>query len=236
MTVIDFNTEKGIYLFKMHDLDTEYHSHPAIEIILVERGSFQMKTEGQEYTNLKFAVIDANKEHRLYAKDCDLRVLMVEHHSQFTKRILQSHNVELPEGYYQTATRFPSALLNKIQSELLDAETPTEYDPRIADIIDYVDNHELDYRTMLATLKPMVNLSESRISHLFKANVGLSLKKYLVWSKLRNTIKQHLDREEDLFSALIRSGFYDQPHFSNTFKSMLGINPTRVYNSRTLQG
>ena len=88
---------------------------------------------------------------------------------------------------------------------------------------------------MLNTLTQVVHLSESRLSHLFKAKVGISLKKYMVWCKLRSTIDQHLDKKEDLFSSLIQSGFYDQPHFSKAFKTMLGVKPSNVYNSRTVQ-
>jgi AraC-like DNA-binding protein len=87
----------------------------------------------------------------------------------------------------------------------------------------------------MKTLQGVVFLSESRLSHLFKENIGISLKKYLLWNKLKKTVKQHLTEKEDLFTSLIKAGFYDQPHFSKAFKTMLGVKPTKAYNSRTLQ-
>jgi methylphosphotriester-DNA--protein-cysteine methyltransferase len=68
-----------------------------------------------------------------------------------------------------------------------------------------------------------------------KSSIGISLKKYLIWSKLKSTIKNHLENNDDLFSALIKSGFYDQPHFSKNFKCMLGVKPSKVYKSRIIQ-
>ncbi|WP_367281876.1 AraC family transcriptional regulator [Tunicatimonas pelagia] len=37
------------------------------------------------------------------------------------------------------------------------------------------------------------------------------------------------------FSASLTCGFYDQAHFSKTFKERLGISPSEAYNSRMLQ-
>ncbi len=33
----------------------------------------------------------------------------------------------------------------------------------------------------------------------------------------------------------IESGFFDQAHMIKSFKSVLGVNPSKAYNSRTLQ-
>ncbi|HAA16268.1 MAG TPA: hypothetical protein DCE41_33025, partial [Cytophagales bacterium] len=128
------------------------------------------------------------------------------------------------------------ALLQAISAQLSARSLGDAYEPRVRTVVRYLGTHTLDYEHMLETLSELVHLSSSRISHLFKQEVGISLKKYLLWCRLRATIQQHLHSSQDLLASLFQSGFHDQPHFSKAFKSMLGVNPSFAYNSRTVQG
>lgn len=126
-------------------------------------------------------------------------------------------------------------MLEKLKRQVLHNNFGTDYDKRVTTIIDYLNNHQLEYEQLIETIEKVVNLSPSRLSHLFKENTGISLKKYLVWCKLKTTINQYLGENEGIFTSLIQSGFYDQPHFSRAFKTMLGVKPSTVYNSRIIQ-
>jgi AraC-like DNA-binding protein len=236
MKVLDFAIEKGLYVFELESIQTGFHSHPAIEIIYASKGSFSCWTKDKAYTNLTFAIIDSNVTHRLSATDCKLEVVMIEGNMHLARAMIAGNNMKFTEGvycqeYHQNQTQF----INKLRDYISKQPCKSGYDPRVARMINFLDNHELDYKVMMKTLQELVFLSESRLSHLFKENVGISLKKYLLWSKLKKTIHQHLSENEDLFTSLIEAGFYDQPHFSKAFKTMLGVNPTKVYNSRTVQ-
>lgn len=236
MTVEDFNTDKGLYIFKFDNFETVYHSHPAIEIILAENGTFTLWTQNSEYQNLKFALVEANQKHKLSSTDCELKVIMIEHHKKFVKEILVLNGINSEMGFYfQTTKGNEKKIIQEIIQKIKNYEFLMEYDERILATIKYLNNNKLEYKQMIKTLQSVTNLSESRLSHLFTSNLGISLKKYLIWTKLKLTIKQHLNGKDDLFSSLISSGFYDQPHFSKSFKSMLGVKASKAYNSRTLQ-
>jgi AraC-like DNA-binding protein len=236
MIVTDFNIDKGLYVFQLDNFETTFHSHPAIEILIAEEGMFTIWVESTEYSNLKFAVIDANRKHKLFSSNCILKLIMIEHNSQCIKSNLAFNNLWLENGFYlQSTLKNEQEIVDSIIHKITNNEISTEYDARILAVLKYIDRYGLDYNVMIKTLQNVTNLSESRLSHLFKSNLGISLKKYLIWVKLKSTIKQHLHKQEDLFSALIKSGFYDQPHFSKNFKAMLGIKPSKAYNSRTLQ-
>lgn len=236
MTVDEFNTDKGLYIFGFDNFDTTFHSHPAIEIIEAQNGTFTLWTENAEHKSLLFAVIKANEKHKLSSTDCTLKVTMIEHHNKLVTDILSHNNINFDNGFYfQTAPVKEGNIIQKIVQRIKDCEFTNEYDERILAIVYYLNNNDLEYDQMIKTLKSVTNLSESRLSHLFKTNLGISLKRYLVWTKLKSTIKQHLNQKVDLFSSLIKSGFYDQPHFSRNFKAMLGVKASKAYNSRTLQ-
>jgi AraC-like DNA-binding protein len=236
MTVEDFNTIKGLYIFRFDNIDTSFHSHPAIEIIIAEKGTFTLCIDSTEFQRLKFAVIEANKKHKLSSTDCDLTIIMVEHHNKFIIDKFISNGIHIDIGLHlQAIQQNARDITNDIIQNLKDDELPMEYDERIAAVIKNLDNNDLEYGLMTKTLQRITNLSESRLSHLFKHNTGISVKKYLIWTRLKSTIKQHLKNQEDLFGSLLKSGFYDQPHFTRNFKAMLGVKPSKAYNSRMLQ-
>lgn len=236
MTVKEFNLDKGLYVFEFETLETEFHSHPTIEIIIAINNNFTLYTEKETHTNLKFAIIAANQKHKLSSTGCKLKIVMIEHHNKFITENLKLAGIDLNNGYFlKPKNDSEENHINKLVLSIKKDQTVIEYDNRIYETIDYLNKNDLEYSSMTKTLCKITNLSESRLSHLFKSNIGISLKKYLIWNKLKSTIKQHLDDKDDLFSALINNGFYDQPHFSNSFKNMLGVNPSKAYNSRNLQ-
>ncbi len=236
MKAKEFNTNKGLYIFEFEDLETEIHSHPTVEIIIAKTGDFTLWTDTEAHNNLKFAIIPANQRHKLSSTNCELKIIMIEHHKKLVFDHMNLADVDLSNGYYlQSKPEKEVIQINNLVQKIRSGQALHDYDYRISETIDYLNQNDLEYDLMIKTLRAITNLSESRLSHLFKSNIGISLKKYLIWSKLKSTIKIHLDSKVDLFSALIKSGFYDQPHFSKSFKSMLGVKPSKAYNSRNLQ-
>jgi AraC-like DNA-binding protein len=235
MTVETFDTVTGLYIFKFDNLETELHCHPAVEIAIAKRGSFSLSTETAEFKNLKFAIIEANKKHKITSINCELQVIMIEHHNRFIRDRLALHRIAVDKGYYFQSTPSSERIIDQIIQNINDGESVTEYDLRVSAAIDFLNSRDIAYGTMIKTLQTVTNLSESRLSHLFKANTGISLKKYLIWTKLKSTIKIFLNNRYDLFSSLINTGFYDHPHFSRNFKTMFGVRPSKAYNSRNLQ-
>ncbi len=236
MKIEEFNINKGLYIFEFNNFETDFHSHPTIEIIIAKTGNFTLWTETENHENLKTAIIPANQRHKLSSTNCELKIIMIEHHSKLVFDNLKLADIDISKGYFlQLKTDKEVNQIENLVRIISCGQSFNEYDYRIYKTIQYLNQNDLEYDSMIKTLRAITNLSESRLSHLFKSNIGISLKKYLIWSKLKSTIKNHLESKDDLFSALIKSGFYDHPHFSKSFKSMLGVKPSKVYNSRNLQ-
>jgi len=234
MKVHTFDTATGLYAFQLDSAHTDFHRHPATEIVVAEEGSFVLDTEQGTRPNLQFAVIAANRTHRI-SSSCPLQVVMIEHRHRFLAEQLALHGIELTHGLYTSAKQADAAMVSMIVRHVTHVGIAAGYDPRVAAVIHHLQQHALPYHAMIGRLQQITHLSESRLSHLFKADTGLSLKKYLIWTKLKSTIQHHLTHHDSLFDSLVDSGFYDQPHFSRHFKAMLGVQPSRAYNSRTVQ-
>jgi len=235
MQVEDFNISKGIYVFNVPDFETGFHSHPALEIVIAKRGKFALAVGNSHYENIRFACIEANKKHKLIATGCLVKIIMIEHHKAFIGDYLKLDGVQIEDGcFLQTKVGDKERIIDKALNTIRFHEIKTDYDQRVWAMINHCNGHSSGYGRN-PSLNQLMNLSESRVSHLFKDNVGISLKKYLVWTKLKATIIQHLNSPSILFDSLIDNGFYDQPHFVRHFKNTFGVKPTLAYNSRTVQ-
>lgn len=80
-----------------------------------------------------------------------------------------------------------------------------------------------------------VFLSPSRFAHLFRAEVGLPVRRYLLWRRLRNAVHL-LNKNESLTTVAHAAGFADSAHLTRTFRQMFGITPSEIFqNSQFVQ-
>ncbi len=77
-------------------------------------------------------------------------------------------------------------------------------------------------------LAQTVHLSPSRLSHLFRNDVGVPIRRFIVWSRLREVVTSALDGAS-LTDAAHAAGFSDTSHMSNTFRQMFGFAPSALF-------
>src|SRR5690606_40602140 len=93
----------------------------------------------------------------------------------------------------------------------------------------------LDQPPPVQALAASVALSVSRLQHLFKQELGLSLSHYLLWRRVRATV-QRVQAGISLTEAALHAGFADSAHFSRTFRRMFGLPPSSLLkDSSTVQ-
>ncbi len=236
MKIHDFDTKKGIYSFQLDQLNTENHSHPVVEIISAINGTFSLQSNGQINDNLVFAIIDSNTEHKVFSKNCSIRMLMIESHNLTLTEFLDNKGVKFKNGVFsKTNLAKKNELFSEVKNLARTIDLKTPLDTRIAESIKFIEENELEYKNLISELTSKVCLSDSRLSHLFKEHIGISIKKYLVWNRLRQAINLYLRENTNLTNVSVQSGFFDQAHLTNSFKNVLGVSPSKAYNSRILQ-
>jgi AraC-like DNA-binding protein len=72
-----------------------------------------------------------------------------------------------------------------------------------------------------------VGVSPSRLTHLFSEQVGLPLRRYLLWLRLRTAIEQ-VRAGADLTDAAHAAGFADSAHLTRTCRDMFGLAPSAM--------
>jgi AraC-like DNA-binding protein len=70
-----------------------------------------------------------------------------------------------------------------------------------------------------------VGVSVSRLTHLFTEQVGIPLRRYVLWLRLRMAITEVLGGA-DLTDAAHSAGFADSAHLTRTCRDMFGLPPS----------
>lgn len=105
-----------------------------------------------------------------------------------------------------------------------DTSDPPALDPRVLATQDYI-AARLDTPLRLAAIARHVHLSSGRLAHLFRHATGITLRRYILWRRLRTATEAAL-RQHTLTEAAHRAGFADAAHLSRTFRAMFGIPPS----------
>lgn len=99
-------------------------------------------------------------------------------------------------------------------------------DLRINNVISYIKsnlNKPLDFKN----LKDIACLSESRLIHLFKKEIGIPIRKYVLWCRVQEALKYFL-KGHTLTQSAHLVGFSDVAHLTRTFVTMFGMNPSQI--------
>src|SRR5262245_15328902 len=97
-------------------------------------------------------------------------------------------------------------------------------DPRVARAHDLLRSAPMRH-VALADLAAAVSLSPSRLAHLLRPHLGLPIRRYLLWLRLRDALRE-MARGATITEAAHAAGFADAPHLDRTFRRMLGFTPS----------
>ena len=215
------------------------HQHHAIELVVSEHsGQFWQGADCLHRGQI--ALLGADVPHRFIGSGWQWFVY-AEPESPLGLRLLQSvlHGqpvVSLPDSCLtglsiadaDNATELKAILDKLLQRLLPDAEptTPACMDERIERVLGYIKVH-IAAPLSLNQLTGEACLSEGRLIHLFKEQVGIPIRKYILWNRLQTAVQGVLTGQ-NLTQAAHHAGFADSAHFSRTFSDMFGIRPSDV--------
>ena len=86
-------------------------------------------------------------------------------------------------------------------------------------------NDNLAYEILVSDLSKMANFSVYYFIRVFKKEVGLTPKEYLIQQRIKKA-KNLIAQELPLSQIALECGFYDQSHMIKYFKVYTGLNPS----------
>lgn len=228
MQVLEFEAERGSYYFQLEGLDSVLHAHPAAELVTAPAGGLTISTAQQTYKGLTQVLVPPHLPHAVYSSGGTCSIRMVE-----WPLVLPFANIAAPLGEIWLPHK-GIATNDWLQAQHEQAcSTPdTELAACIAALRRQLDQPQLD----LTALARQLHRSPSRLSHWFKERMGISLRQYRVWLRLKTAMSYYLAQpEQGLAEAAYTAGFHDAAHLTRSFKRFLGIKPSWGYNSHLVQ-
>lgn len=243
---------KGRVLLVGVGLEDDEHRHHALQITInLEPGEFTLRQGEREFPT-QGIIIRPNAPHHVALSDSWRAVLLVDAQTQYSLQIRQRflmtselHSLAeddlnfcrdklIPFRARAQSIETADYAISAIIDRLAGSTNANEIHPRIEKALTIIHRAEGKELT-LHELAAQVHLSESRLSHVFKAEVGIPIQRYLLWYKVMQTAF-NIGRGMSLTDAAEAAGFADSAHFSRTFRAMFGITPSQILKrSRSVQ-
>ncbi len=220
--------------------DTEFHQHYAAQICFPFNGPLNIETLDGNQTVRDILVVGSNVSHRLSSSSPTSQLLYLDPNMMrksgtrlklnemvvldFSVSQMQNIRTALEIDATQMDSDFGKRVANLIWPEEVESDAFASIDPRITRALAEIESSE-NLNMTLGQLIENSGLSESRFRHLFSTQVGMSLKSYLLWTKLQRAI-QSLATDSSLTRASHAAGFSDSAHLSRTFRRVFGLAPT----------
>lgn len=231
--------------------DTEAHRHHALIISIGIHSTFKVQA-GWQWKTYRAVITAASWPHRFdgrggtqvfvimepemeIARKLKWKLLGNESIAELDYALLQPVVDELERVSSPLTCAEARKLFDEIVLVLLDKDMPArEMNPQIQAALELI--RELPIKKVsLKTIADSVHLSQSRFMTLFKQNVGVPFRRYLMWQRLLEAVRQ-VTSGASLTEAAYESGFADSAHLSRTFKQMFGMAMADVFkNSQFVQ-
>lgn len=239
-------------LFLGDAAETILHQSPAIKILIALDDSFYLKTsEAADWQNYKSAIIAPGQMHAIDGRNKKLALIILVPETKAAQPLI-------PILARKGISRIPVSVVQNLVSliemfdELDDVQVESEQvsrkmvekirnggdlltaalDPRVSRGIETL-LAEQENPLTIGEVAADVNLSESRFSHLFTEQIGVPVRRYQLWIRLRNAIHL-LAKGTSLTDTAHEAGFADSAHLTRTFRQMLGIAPSALLKHSSL--
>ena len=218
----------------------EVHSHLASHLMVALEGSLKCNI-GEDIAGASGVCIASDVPHTVYAETGDMLLYLFDttctlsdrlyekylHENRFC--VLDSTLVnELREIW--RSNNAAEADMNLLQRRGLLRPGSSGKDERITAVLDYLQNTDTVSDDIMDRLCSTACLSQSRLSHLFREQVGISLHRYLALDKMKKGYIYYR-KYGNITDAAMRAGFDSPSHFAATCKRMFGISFSEIMKS-----
>ncbi|MCG7410168.1 helix-turn-helix transcriptional regulator [Paenibacillus sp. ACRRX] len=188
-------------------------------------------------------LIDSNVKHITSFADGDMLSFLIHPESRIgqnirrhyfkSDRIATAHLsglVEQIKVIYESMTdlnrlkRVTHTILDRF---IIDPSDLQQLDDRVTDMLNCIHSADLAH-LQLADVLNSVHLSKSRLTHLFKNEMKISVMRYMTWTRLFRAAQSLVFSNASITATAHQFGFADASHFSRVFKESFGYCPKRL--------
>lgn len=217
------------------------HSHHAIQIVIALDGTLAICGQNEEWRQGPGVIVGADTVHSFDAQGALGAMFFVDPES--------SEGAWLSASIAGNVAIIPAErLVSSVSALLTFTERPLEsmeirdlirhcvqalspgappargMDPRVTRVLKEIRGSD-ELRITLENAAALAFLSPSRFAHLFKHQIGLPFRKYMLWRKLTRAMVS-IGSERTIAAAAHAADFADAAHLTRTFYQMVGMAPS----------
>ncbi|WP_429945468.1 helix-turn-helix transcriptional regulator [Leptospira stimsonii] len=231
-------------MYATNAMQTDFHVHYAATLAITLERPIRIETEhGKE--EYRVALVGPNTYHRTVSPGVEMIALLIDPEtyeygsiSDFIKTgEVKPLDIEAFLPLMERLRDLYNGILNNEEAwdlhlDLLQSVFPfrrleKNIDERIRKIA-YKIRTELPDSIRMKEIGKDFSISEDRLIRLFKENLGIPLRRYLLWVRILSTVKL-LKEGKNLTEAAHAAGFSDSAHFTRTFKENFGFVPSLFF-------
>ncbi|MEE3755458.1 AraC family transcriptional regulator [Mycobacterium intracellulare] len=220
----------GVLAFSGSIGPTDAHAHHAVQVITATTPVTVLDGRGARHRGTK-VVVPADAPHRIEVGAHEGTVIFLEPESAPGR----SAHLRAQRSGWAIAPTLASTrrrALAAVVDELVESLAPGIAEGVVASLHPAVE-HALRLLPDLVAAGPVtgtetaarVGISASRLTHLFTEQVGIPLRRYVLWTRLRIAIIR-VQAGDDLTGAAHGAGFADSAHLTRTTREMFGLPPS----------
>lgn len=228
--------------------NSRMHKHNAIAFIF-SKTPFRLRLREGEWQSARAVIINSNIDHEIIYPDQALvscRIIPLRKRGQqLQDYVLRGEPLrELDYGLVAhfinqlgdcSSGNCHNAKVFRTCEQLFDALTGSKcndsiIDNRIIEVMNYIQKN-IDVHISAKKLAESVFISEDRFLHLFKEQVGIPLRQYIIYQRTIFASDAFLNGEPICRAAQL-AGFSDCAHFTRTFVELNGLKPSDIVKYR----
>jgi len=234
----------GLSVFWGASFHTNPHKHNTLQLVFDIEKDFLLKDNNTEWTSYSAAIIDAEHYHQLDSNESIQLFLYLDKESKYAKLLKQKYLQE--KGISSLAqiriTRFKPNFFKQllvqnncdemflgcisILQKLLNFSKKEQLDERVEKAINFITKSTIKgFKVKKIALE--VGLSESRLRHLFKEQVGQSIQNFIMWMRVIDSLNDVL-KGKKLIETAYDYGFSDPSHMTKSFIEIIGVAPSKI--------
>ena len=219
------------------------HAHHAIQVVIAIEGEMAIRGKRGDWQTTPALIVRPDVEHSFDARGMLGAMLFVDPESiegAWLLMALQKDITLVPAarvtGCAAELKKFHAdpfdsmevrALIKHCIQSLCTGVAPSRrLDPRVTRVLDAIRKSD-ELRMSIEDAADLANLSPSRFAHLFKQQVGLPFRRYLLWRKLARAMVM-IGRQQTISNAAHAADFADAAHLTRTFYQMFGMPPSML--------
>jgi AraC-like DNA-binding protein len=231
----------GFLMFGSSEGTIPLHQHHAIQIVISCKGNVSIRGARGEWRTAPGIAVMPDVLHSYNANGTTGAMLFIDPESMegaWIKHSLRDEIILLPEARLLACrvniTRFieqpldapeVTEIVRQCVQQICGGARPTRrLDPRVTRVLRDIYRSE-EPKMSLEEAAARAFLSPSRFAHLFKQQLGLPFRRYMLWRKLTRSMLA-IGRDESITNAAHAAGFADGAHLTRTYYQMFGLPPS----------